>query len=153
MSEQESPKELTFSERLAEKVADLRSKERAFRNRGAVALAAGVFCLAGAVGIEISNNTNAVNTASRIAQDYNYGQDRGGYGSTQAESDQSEQSTTDLIEGIGAMIVGGLSALSFGNGVLRLSEARQSGNLADLLEARLIFLTEQTAAPTHQIEE
>ena len=152
MSEQESPKELTFSEKLAEKIADLRSKEQELRNRGAFSLTAGALGLAVALGITIGNNTAAVNTASKIAQDYDYGQDQGGYTSTKAEVDQSQQHTIDLIDGMGAIVIAGLGAASLGNGVSRLSEVRQSGNLADLLEARLIFLPEQTSAPT-QIEE
>jgi hypothetical protein len=137
MSEQGTPKELTLSEKLAEKIADLRSKERYFRNRGATYLAIGVFCLAGAIGTEIVANTEAVKTASRTAQGYSY--------------DQYQNRIESILE-VGGLIVSGLGALTLGGGVLSLSEARQSGNLADLLEARLILLPEQTFAPT-QIEE
>ena len=63
-------------------------------------------------------------TASRIAQDYNYGQDQSGSASTQAEFDQSQQSTTDLLEGVGGMIMGGLGAFTLASGVAQLSEAR-----------------------------
>jgi hypothetical protein len=119
---------------LSEKIASLRSLEDKLRRAGAISLAGATFAVTMGIGVFLENNKSAVDTASRIAQDYNYGQYKADYANVEANYDQSSERTDSIVLTLGGFLLGGLGAVGVGQGAYRLSKARRYGNQADLLE-------------------